>query len=97
MSKDGTFNVDLEKGFLILEDEEGNEGKFIIEDEVEVDGKRYLILCHEEEVDLGEYVALRIETDENGEEYMVTLEDEDELSRLQEELDKMFEEFGEDE
>ncbi|MCK4259762.1 MAG: DUF1292 domain-containing protein [Halanaerobiales bacterium] len=89
MSEKGIFNVDVERGLLILEDEDGNEEKFIIEDEIEFDGKRYLILCHEEETDLGEYIALRVEKDENGEEFMMTIEDDDELNRLQEELDKL--------
>lgn len=92
----GTFNIDIEKGFLILEDEEGHKEKFYIEDEVEVDEKRYLILCHEEEVDLGEYVAVRVENDENGEEYLVTIEDETELARLQEALDELDVDFDDE-
>lgn len=93
--KNGTFNIDVEKGFLVLEDEDGNKEKFYIEDDIEVDAKRYLILCHEDEVDLNEFVAVRVETDENGEEYLVTIEEEEELERLQDALDEL-EEFGEE-
>ncbi|AZR73621.1 hypothetical protein BBF96_09605 [Anoxybacter fermentans] len=89
MSGVGTFNIDVERGFLILEDDEGHQEKFLIEDDVTVDGKRYLILVHEKEVNLGEYIALRVEMDESGEEYLVTIEDEDELMRVQEALDEM--------
>lgn len=87
----GTFDIDMENGYLILEDEEGNKAKFIIEDDIEVDEKRYLILCHEDEVELGEFVALRIDTDENGDEFLATIEDEAELARIQEYLDESFE------
>lgn len=94
----GRFDVDMENGFLILEDEEGNKAKFFIEDDIEVDDHRYLILCHEEEVDTGEFVALRIDLDENGEEYLSTIEDDAELARIQEYLDEMadFDDFEEE-
>lgn len=98
MNNSGTFNIDAEKGFLVLEDDEGNRERFVIEDDVETEGHRYLILCHEEEVNMGEYVAVRVETDEEGEEYLVTIEDEEELTRLQLALDEIDENFeGDDE
>lgn len=97
MNNSGTFNIDAEKGFLVLEDDEGNRERFVIEDDVENEGHRYLILCHEEEVNMGEYVAVRVETDEEGEEYLVTIEDEEELTRLQEALDEIDENFEGDE
>ncbi len=86
----GTFSVDAEQGYLILEDEEGNKERFIIEEDVEVSGKKYLILCHEDEVSLGEYIALRVDEDpETGDSYLAAVEDETELTRVQEALDEL--------
>lgn len=92
--KGGTFDVDIEKGFLVLEDEKGNKEKFVIEDDVMINEQRYLILCHEEEMDLGEYIALRVEEDEDGESFLATIENEKELGQIQGWLDEQFESEG---
>lgn len=85
---DGSFSIDAEEGFLVLEDEEGNKARFFIEDDLDLDGQRYLILCHEEEQDVGEYIALRVGEDEDGDTYLTTVEDEAELNRIQKVLDE---------
>lgn len=85
---DGNFSIDAEEGFLVLEDEEGNKARFFIEDDLDLDGQRYLILCHEEEQDVGEYIALRVGEDEEGDTYLTTVEDEAELNRIQKVLDE---------
>ena len=84
----GSFSIDAEQGFLVLEDEEGNQARFFIEDDLDLKGKRYLILCHEEEQDTGEYIALRVGEDDEGDTYLTTVEDETELNRIQEALDE---------
>lgn len=84
----GSFSIDAEQGFLVLEDEEGNKARFFIEDDLDLDGKRYLILCHEEEQDMDEYIALLVGEDEDGDTYLTTVEDETELNRIQEALDQ---------
>lgn len=89
MSEAGVFDIDAEKGFLLLEDEDGNQERFMLEDDVTVEGNRYLILCHEDEVELGEYVALRVVVDEEtGKEHLEIIEEDEEIEKLQQFLEQ---------
>lgn len=85
-----------------LTDEDGNECEFEHIDTLEMDGVTYLALIPAEMVaeDEAEVVILKIEEDENGEEMLVSLDDEVLLMNLynafMERLEDMYE-IGEDE
>jgi len=64
-----------------LTDEEGNESQFELLGSHEVDGVTYLALVPVDE-NSDEYVILRLEVDENGEETLVTIDDDDEFDRI---------------
>ncbi len=64
-----------------LTDEEGNEQDFAVLDTQEVEGKTYYAMVPaDEESDV--YVILRRDTDENGEDVLVTIEDDEEFERV---------------
>lgn len=65
---------------VTLTDEEGNENDFYVIGDLEVEGKTYIALEPIENED-DEYVILRIEIDENGDETLVTIDDDDEFDR----------------
>ncbi|HHY67792.1 MULTISPECIES: DUF1292 domain-containing protein [Kyrpidia] len=66
---------------VLLEDENGNEREFRIVDVIEVGGKEYAVLVPEDEPE-GDGVVLRIDTDADGEEYLVDIEDDAEWDRV---------------
>lgn len=63
--------------FVVLTDEEGNEQEFEHIHTVELNDKTYFILIPAEMVleQEAEVVILRLDEDENGEEYLASLED----------------------
>lgn len=68
-----------------LTDEEGNEGEYAQVIVGEVDGKVYhgLVPLDEQGNEMGdEYIILRSEIDENGDEYLATIEDDEEFDRI---------------
>lgn len=74
----------FEPEFYTLTDEEGNELKFELIGSCQLDGNEYFALVPEdgakgEEV---EYVILKMEKDENGEEILVTIDDDEEFDRI---------------
>ena len=77
---------------VTLVDEEGNEHQFELIDVIEVDERRYAIMTPVEEDDSaeeGEAYIFRLETDENGEEILVDVDDEDEFDRVCAALDEL--------
>ena len=64
-----------------LTDETGKESEFELIGSCEFEGKTYLALVPVEE-DSEEYVILRLELDETGEETLVTIDDDDELDKV---------------
>mgnify|MGYP002511183264 CR=1 FL=1 len=65
---------------LILVDEDNNEHPFEVIDMVEVDGSQYAVLAPlEEGSEEDEAIILKIVTDENGEEMLVSIDDDDEF------------------
>ncbi len=64
-----------------LTDEEGNESEFELLDELTLDDNLYLALIPLDG-DEDEYVVLKVEVDENGEEVFVTIDDDDEFDRV---------------
>ncbi len=74
--------------FLVLVDEEGEEHRYSLERIVELDAKRYVVMIPEiQEGEEEEAHVFRLETEKDGEEVLVDVEDE-ELDKIQEFLDK---------
>lgn len=71
----------FEDDIYILTDEEGNENKFELQGSLELDGITYLALIPIDETD-DEFVILKVETDEDGEEILVTIDDDDEFDKI---------------
>lgn len=88
-----------EEDIIILNDEEGNEYKFVIMDMVEVEKDTYAILLPVgenqtiDEDDLCEILKL---VKEDGEEALVHIEDEEEYNRVVEAIEQIFEEEEEE-
>lgn len=84
-----------------LTDEEGNESEFELIASQEIDGITYVALVpyEPEKADDPEqdYVVLKLVNDENGEELLVTIDDDDEFERVAEVFeDMLFEEIDYD-
>ncbi len=86
MANDGTFWVDEDNGVLIIRDDQGAEDKYIIEEELEIDENRYLILVPEDMVDDDDAEAFVLKIVQNGEEEEIlsVVEDETEFEKVKE-------------
>lgn len=89
--------AEQEINWIVLVDEEGHEHRFNLLDIVEVEGAKYAVMVPEiqntaTDEEEEEAVIFRIETDENGEEVLVDIEDDDEFIKVREVLDEMYEE-----
>ena len=78
-----------------LTDEEGNEIEFELIGSGEVDGVMYYAMIPAEEAedenrDTFEYVILKSEVDEDGDESLFTIDDDEEFDRVAEFFDDMF-------
>ena len=78
-----------------LTDEEGNEIEFELIGSGEVDGVMYYAMIPAEEAedenrDTFEYVILKSEVDENGDESLSTIDDDEEFDRIADFFDDMF-------
>ena len=67
-----------------LTDEDGNEEEFVLLGSAEIEGKIYLALAPaaQAENEDAEYVLLRQDKDENGEDILVTIDDDDEFDTV---------------
>lgn len=65
-----------------LTDEDGVEMQFTLLGSCEIEGTVYLALVPLEDNEAEEYVILKRETDENGEEMLVTIDDDEEFDRV---------------
>lgn len=72
---DELFNEEV----FTLTDEEGNEKQFELLGSQEIDGNTYLALVPVEDNENDEYVILKVE---EGEEMLVTIDDDDEFNRV---------------
>ena len=90
------YNMENEREFFTLTDEDGNEIEFELIGETEVDGVLYLAMIPAdqkgEEQGFYEYVILKNEVDENGEDMLVTLDDDAEFDKVADSFDDMFSE-----
>ncbi len=81
---------------VVLVDEEGIEYTFTIIDVIQVEGRDYVILLPEED-EVDEAVILRLDTDVNGEDILVDIEDEEEWDRVVQAWEEILEEeYGKD-
>lgn len=87
---------DNEREFFTLVDEDGTEIEFEKIGEAEMNGVTYfaMIPAEAEAADDGfcEYVVLRLEKDENGEDSLVTVDDDEEFDNIADVFDDMFSE-----
>ena len=72
-----------------LTDEDGNESEFEYLGEITIDDNNYLALIPLDGED-DEYVILKVTTDENGEEMLVTIDDDDEFDRVADAFEDTF-------
>ena len=77
---DETF--DFEQEVFTLTDEEGNESDFEFIGRIELDDNTYVALLPVEGAE-DEYVILKVEKDENGEEFLSTIEDDEVIEARQ--------------
>jgi len=83
--------VNEEEGIVILEEHDGTETIYQIVTVVELDELSYLILLPEEDAENGEGYALKITEDEAGDRVYEPVVSEDELVKLQQELEEQYE------
>ncbi len=88
-----------EREFYTLTDEEGNEVEFELIGVAELKGVTYYAMIPadaadnaEEDGGFCEYIILRAEKDENGEDSLVTVDDDDEFDDVADYFDDMFSE-----
>ena len=81
-------NMENENIFT-LTDEDGNESEFELIGELTLDDNTYLALIPKDG-DEDEYVVLKVEVDENGDELLVTIDDDDEFDRVADAFEDTF-------
>ncbi len=77
------------ENIFTLTDEEGNESEFELIGEMKIDEEDYLALIPMDG-DEDEYVILKVTVDENGEELLVTIDDDDEFDRVADAFEDQF-------
>ncbi len=87
---------DLENEYYTLTDEDGNELRFEVIGQAEIEGTMYYAMIpvddQPEEEDVYEYVILKAEKDEDGEDILVTIDDDDEFDDVADYFDDMLSE-----
>ncbi len=87
--------MDNEELFTLTDDESGEESQFALIGQLELDGQQYLALVpaeseNDDEEAYEEYVILKVTEDENGEELLVTIDDDDEFERVADAFEDQF-------
>ena len=84
---------EFQSEYYTLTDEEGNELQFEVIGAAELNGVKYYAMIpvddQPEEEDVYEYVILKIEKDEDGEDILVTIDDDDEFDDVADYFDDM--------
>lgn len=83
-----------ETNWITLVDEEGHEHRFNLLNVIEVEELKYAVMVPEIQTnnEEEEAVIFRIETDQEGEEVLVDIDDDDEFAKVCEVLDEMIDE-----
>ncbi|MBS5725374.1 MAG: DUF1292 domain-containing protein [Clostridiales bacterium] len=89
----------FESDVFTLTDEEGNEDDYELIGTVEVDDVTYyaLIPCTDDDKEATEYIVLRGEKDEDGEDVLVSIDDDEEFDRIADIFDDEFADIDYDE
>ena len=93
MNQNEEMGMEEEDELFTLTDEEGNESQFALVGDLELDGQEYLALIPadtEGDGEEDEYVILKVTTDENGEEILVTIDDDEEFDRVADAFEDRF-------
>ena len=84
---------EFEAEYYTLTDEDGNEIRFQVIASAEIEGVMYYAMIpvddQPEEEDVYEYVILKAEKDEDGEDVLVTIDDDDEFDDIADYFDDM--------
>jgi uncharacterized protein YrzB (UPF0473 family) len=78
-----------ELGTILLYDENGDEVEFEVVTKLDIEDKEYVIVTPLDE-DSDDAIALRIEKGEDGEEVLVTVEDDEEFEMIEEAYETLF-------
>ena len=85
---------EFQSEFYTLTDEDGNETEFEVIGSAEINGIEYFAMVPSDSTagsdGMIEYVLLKKEKDESGEEMFVTIDDDDEFDRVADYFDDMF-------
>ena len=90
---------ETEVDVISLVDEDGNEEEFEFIGRIDYNGATYVALVPVKDIESGEYVLLKLALDENGEETLVTIDDDEEFDAVADKFeDELFEDidYGED-
>jgi len=91
MADEKNIPEEFDSEIYTLTDEDGNDEEFELLAELEDNGITYLAMAPVNEAsDEGEYVVLKVEVDENGEETVVSIDDDDEFERIADMFDDLF-------
>ncbi len=84
---------EFESEYYTLTDEDGNEIRFEVIASAEIDGTMYYAMIpvddQPEEEDVYEYVILKADKDEDGEDILVTVDDDEEFDNIADYFDDM--------
>lgn len=84
---------ELESEVYTLTDENGDEHDFELLAQAEIEGGTYLAMIpveeQDEEADTFEYIILKGQTDENGEDVYLTIDDDDEFEKVADYFDDL--------
>lgn len=75
---------------LSLYDEDGTEMIFQVITKIDIEEREYIIVIPDDEMDAEEAIALKIEQDKDGNDVLVTVEDDEELEEVSEAYENSF-------
>ncbi|MFW5981311.1 MAG: DUF1292 domain-containing protein [bacterium] len=85
MANEGSFWVDEDEGVLIIKDGDGEEERYVIEEQLKIGENTYLILVQEEMVENEDAEAFVLKITNEGEEQILSvIEDEEEFEKVKE-------------
>ena len=87
----GENKMDNNVETILLNDEEGNEIEFDVLTKLDIEDKEYIIVAPTGEEDI-DAIALRIDKDAEGNDILVTIEDDEEFEMISEAYETIFSE-----
>ena len=93
LNQNNETEEELESEVYTLTDENGDEHEFELLAQAEIEGVTYLAMIpveeQDEEADTFEYIILKGQTDENGEDVYLTIDDDDEFEKVADYFDDL--------